>query len=125
VRVEKTDDREQMREKQRLDGDLTEILAAIALLAIDVAALSALQAEMIYRIAAIYGRPLRESTRRGEVCVIWSLSAGGSGLLKTGLSGIEILPAIGMIVGAASNATLLYGAGRIARELYASEPTLD
>jgi hypothetical protein len=94
---------------------------AISLLALDVAAVSALQAEMIYRIAAIYGYSLHEPKRRGEVFAIWGLSTGGSGILKSGLSGLEILPVIGLMIGATSNATLLYGLGQIAHNFYASK----
>ncbi|MEG3438238.1 hypothetical protein V0288_14000 [Pannus brasiliensis CCIBt3594] len=95
---------------------------ALSLLALDVAAVSALQAEMIYRVAAIYGYSLHEPARRGEVFAIWGLFTGGSGLIKTSLSGFEAIPGIGMVLGATSNATLLYGLGRIAREFYESKP---
>jgi hypothetical protein len=94
---------------------------AIALLALDVAAVSALQADMIYRIAAIYGYSLHEPARRGEVFAIWGLSTGGSGVIKSGLSVAEIIPGIGMVLGATSNATLLYGLGQIARAFYESK----
>jgi uncharacterized protein (DUF697 family) len=91
---------------------------AISLLAIDLAAITALQAEMIYHIAAIYGFSLKDSTRRGEVLAIWLLSTGGSGVLKSGLSVVEILPGVGAAVGTAGNAALLYSLGYLASQFY-------
>lgn len=91
---------------------------ALALFAVDLTALAALQAEMIYRIAAIYGFSLTDATRRGEVVAIWGLSTGGAGVLKTGLSLIEVIPGVGTIVGPTSNAALLYSLGQIARYFY-------
>lgn len=91
---------------------------AITLLAIDLAAVTALQAEMMYRIASIHGFPLTDSTRRGELLAIWGLSIGGSGMLKTGLSIVEVIPLIGTVVGTTSNAALLYSLGHIAYRFY-------
>lgn len=91
---------------------------AISLLAIDLAAITALQAEMIYRIAAIYGFSLREPTRRGELLAIWLLSTGGSGVLKSGLSIVEIIPGIGAAVGTTGNAALLYSLGYLSSQFY-------
>jgi uncharacterized protein (DUF697 family) len=92
---------------------------AVGLFAIDLAAVSALQAEMIYKIAATYGFPLNEPSRRGEVLAIYGLSLGGSGLIKTGLSIVEIIPGVGFVIGAAGNATLLFSLGHIANRFYA------
>lgn len=91
---------------------------ALALFAVDLAAITALQAEMIYRIAAAYGFSLNEPTRRGEVLVIFGLSVGGSGILKGGLTLVELLPVIGAAVGASSNAALLYSLGYAANRFY-------
>lgn len=91
---------------------------ALTLFAVDLAAISALQAEMIYRIAAAYGFSLKDPTRRGEVLAIFGLSVGGSGILKGGLSFVELLPVIGTFVGASSNVALLYSLGYIARQFY-------
>ncbi|NJR66494.1 MAG: hypothetical protein HC772_16120 [Leptolyngbyaceae cyanobacterium CRU_2_3] len=91
---------------------------ALALFAVDLGAIAALQAEMIYRIAAIYGFPPHDSTRRGEVLAIWGLSTTGSGILKTGLSIVELLPGIGMAVGIGSDAALLYSLGFLASRFY-------
>lgn len=91
---------------------------ALTLFAVDLAAVSALQAEMIYRIAAVYGFSLKDPTRRGEVLAIFGLSVGGSGVLKSGLSFVELLPVIGTFVGASSNAALLYSLGYLASQFY-------
>lgn len=91
---------------------------ALSLFAVDLTAIAALQAEMIYRIAAIYGFSLSDPTRRGEVLAIWGLSTGGAGVLKTGLNFVEVLPVVGTIVGPSSNAALLYTLGHIARYFY-------
>lgn len=92
--------------------------AAVTLLALDIAAVTALQAKMVYHIAALYGFSLREPARRGEVLALWGLSTGGSGVLKTGLSFVETIPLIGAGIGIATNAGLLYGLGQIANQFY-------
>lgn len=91
---------------------------ALTLFAVDLAAVTALQAEMVYRIAAAYGFSLKDPTRRGEVLGIFGLSVGGSGVLKGGLSFVELLPVIGAFVGASSNAALIYSLGYIACRFY-------
>lgn len=91
---------------------------ALTLFGIELAAITALQAEMIYRIAAAYGFPLNDSTRRGEILAIFALSVGGSGVLKSGLNFVELLPLVGAGVGASSNAALLYSLGYIACRFY-------
>lgn len=91
---------------------------ALALFGIELAAITALQAEMVYRIAAAYGFPLKDPARRGEALAIFGLSVGGSGTLKVGLSLVEILPVIGTVVGASSNAALLYSLGYVASKFY-------
>lgn len=91
---------------------------ALTLFAVDIAAVSAIQAEMIYRIAAAYKFSVNDSARRGEVLAIFGLSVGGSGALKVGLGLIELLPVIGAVVGASSNAALLYTLGLTACQFY-------
>lgn len=91
---------------------------ALTLFAVDLAAITTLQAEMIYRIAAAYGFSLKDPARRGEVLAIFALSVGGSGTLKVGLSLVELLPVIGAMVGASSNAAVLYSLGYIACRFY-------
>ncbi|HHP7245004.1 MAG TPA: EcsC family protein [Elainellaceae cyanobacterium] len=101
-------------------GLLTNIIPplAIALFAVDIAAVTTLQAEMVYRIAGAYGFSLQDPARRGEVLAIFGLSVGGSGALKTGLGIIELIPGIGALVGATSNAALIYTLGYVASQFY-------
>jgi len=82
-------------------GLLTNLVPPLALMlfALDIGAIAALQAEMIYRIATIYGFSPEAASRRGEVLAIWSVSTGSSGLAKSGLSFVELLPLIGTAVG--------------------------
>lgn len=91
---------------------------ALMLFAVDFGAISALQAEMIYRIATIYGFSPTEPTRRGEVLAIWGLSTGSSGVIKSGLSIVEIIPLVGTVVGTAGDAGLLYSMGYLACRFY-------
>ncbi|MEX0271598.1 EcsC family protein [Leptolyngbyaceae cyanobacterium UHCC 1019] len=101
-------------------GLLTNIVPpfALMLLAVDIAAVTALQAKMVYRIAAIYGFSLDEPARRGEVLALWGLSMGGSSVLKAGLSVVEVIPLLGAAVGIASNAALLQSLGYVAIQFY-------
>jgi len=91
---------------------------ALSLFAVDLAATTRLQAEMVYRIAGAYGFPLTDPARRGEVLAIFGLSMVGSGVLKTGASFIEVIPLFGAVSGAAVNATLLFALGQTACEYY-------
>jgi uncharacterized protein (DUF697 family) len=91
---------------------------ALTLFGIELAAITALQGEMVYRIAAAYGFSLKDPARRGEALAIFGLSVGGSGTLKLGLSFVEVLPVIGTVVGASSNAALLYSLGYVACRFY-------
>lgn len=91
---------------------------ALMLFAVDLGAIAALQANMIYRIATIYGFSPKEPTRRGEVLAIWGLLTGGSSVLKTGLSVVELIPGLGTVIGTAGDATLLYSLGFLACRFY-------
>lgn len=92
--------------------------AALVLSVLDLGAVAALQANMVYRIATLYGFSPTDSARRGEVIAIWGLFSGGSGLLKSGLSFVELIPGLGAAVGVTSDAALLYGMGQIAMQFY-------
>ncbi|MBV8882542.1 MAG: EcsC family protein [Chroococcidiopsidaceae cyanobacterium CP_BM_RX_35] len=91
---------------------------ALTLFALDLAAMTTLQAEMLYRIAAVYGFSLKDPARRGEVLAIFGLSVGGSGVLKVGLGIVELIPGMGAVIGASSNAALLYSLGYTACRFY-------
>ncbi|MEO1685720.1 MAG: EcsC family protein [Cyanobacteria bacterium J06631_12] len=91
---------------------------ALGLFAIDIAAVSALQSEMLYRIAAIYGFEVSDPARKGEALTIFTASLGTSTALKTGFSAVELIPLVGAAVGASSNAGILYSFGIAASEFY-------
>ncbi|NJL62937.1 MAG: hypothetical protein HC903_15230 [Methylacidiphilales bacterium] len=97
---------------------------AAALLAIDLAATTELQSEMVYQIAAVYGLDLKEPARKGEVLAIFGLALGGGRLLKAaGLGLLRNVPFAGAVIGASSNATMIYSLGYAACRFY--EAKLD
>ena len=100
-------------------GLLTNIVPPIAalFLGIELIATTKLQTEMVYEIAAAYGLDLNEPARRGEVLAIFGLSLGAD-VLKTGLTVVEIIPGIGAVVGASTNAAMLYVLGQTACRFY-------
>lgn len=91
---------------------------ALTLAAVDWVAVTALQAQMIYRIAALYGFPLNDPARRGEVLAILGLALGGSAVMKIGLTFAEAIPVAGTVVGVSSDAALIYGLGHLACRYY-------
>lgn len=100
-------------------GLLTNIIPPIAalFLGVELIATTKLQTEMVYEIAAAYNLDLDEPARRGEVLAIFGLSLGAD-VLKTGLTIVEILPGIGAVVGASTNAAMLYVLGQTANRFY-------
>ena len=100
-------------------GLLTNIIPPIAalFLGVELIATTKLQTEMAYEIAAAYGLDLDEPARRGEVLAIFGLSLGAD-VLKTGLTVVEIIPGIGAVVGASTNAAILYVLGQTACRYY-------
>ncbi len=91
---------------------------ATAMLAVDLAATTALQAEMVYQIACAYGLNPHEPARRGEVLAIFGLALGGSYALKAGLGFARNIPVAGALIGASSNAAMLYALGYAACQFY-------
>ena len=100
-------------------GLLTNIIPPIAalFLGVELIATTRLQTEMVYEIAAAYGLDLNDPSRRGEVLAIFGLSLGAD-VLKSGLSVVEIIPGIGAVVGASTNAAILYVLGQTACRFY-------
>ncbi|MDM9385101.1 EcsC family protein [Chlorogloeopsis sp. ULAP01] len=97
---------------------------AAALLAIDLAATTQLQSEMIYQIAAAYGLDLKDPARRGEVLAIFGIGLGGGKLLRAaGLGLLRNVPFAGAVIGASSNSTMVYSLGYAACRFY--EAKLD
>jgi uncharacterized protein (DUF697 family) len=107
-------------------GLATSILpgVATALLAIDLAATTELQSEMLYQIASAYGLDLKDPSRKGEVLAIFGLALGGGRLLKAaGLGLLRNIPFAGAAIAASSNATMIYSLGYAACRFY--EAKLD
>ncbi|MBN3910006.1 MAG: EcsC family protein [Nostoc sp. NMS1] len=97
---------------------------AVALLAIDLTATTKLQSEMLYQIASVYGLDLKDSARKGEILAIFGLALGGGRLLKAaGLGLLRNVPLAGAVIGASSNATMIYSLGYAACRFY--EAKLD
>jgi uncharacterized protein (DUF697 family) len=97
---------------------------ALALLAVDLAATTQLQSEMVYQIAAAYGLDLQDPARKGEVLAIFGLALGGGRLIKAaGLGLLRNVPFAGAMIGASSNAAMLYSLGYAACRFY--EAKLD
>jgi uncharacterized protein (DUF697 family) len=97
--------------------------AAAALFVVDLTATSALQAEMVYQIAAAYGLDIRDPVRKGEVLTIFGLALGGNRAIKAGLELLQNTPVAGAVIGASSNAVMLYTVGYAACRFY--EAKLD
>ena len=100
-------------------GLITNIIPPVAALClgIELIATIKLQTDMVYEIAAAYGLDLNDPARRGEVLGIFGLSLGAD-ILKTGLTIVEIVPGIGAVVGASTNAAMLYVLGQTACLFY-------
>lgn len=104
--------------------------AATALFALDLAATVALQVEMIYQIAMIYGLDLADPQREGEMLAIFGLAMGGQKaaqvgatyLATAGVSAIfESIPVAGALIGASTNAALNYAIGYGACRFYQAQ----
>lgn len=99
---------------------------AVAMFAVDLAATTLLQAEMIYQIACAYGLDLKEPSRKGEIIAIFGLSLGGGKLaqaggqyaLKAGFGFLRNVPVAGAVIGASTNALMLYALGYGACRFY-------
>ncbi|MGP1384796.1 MAG: hypothetical protein ACTS2F_14620 [Thainema sp.] len=91
---------------------------ATAMFAVDLAATTAIQAEMGYQIAAAYGLDLHDPARKGELLAIFGLSLGSSYALKAGLGLLRNIPIAGAVIGASTNAVALYTVGYAACHFY-------
>ncbi len=98
---------------------------AVTLLAIDLVATTALQTELVYEIAAAYGLDLHDPARRGEVLAIFGLSLGGGNAVKAGLGFLRNVPLAGTLIGASTNATILYSVGYAASRFYEAKLNAD
>ncbi|MEA5623571.1 hypothetical protein [Nostoc sp. UHCC 0251] len=91
---------------------------AAAMFMVDWAATSALSVELVYQIAAAYGMNLNDSERRGEAVAIFGLGLGGKTAIKAGLGLLRNLPVAGAVIGASSNAVMIYALGYAACQFY-------
>ena len=92
---------------------------AAAMIAFDLAATTAIQAEMGYEIAAVYGLDVHDPARKGEILAIFGLALGSSQALKTGFKYLaRNVPVAGAVVGASTNAVALYAVGHAACQFY-------
>lgn len=73
---------------------------AAALLAVDLAATTAIQAEMVYQITCAYGFDLQEPARKGEIIAIFGLAFSGNCAVKAGIGFLRNVPIAGAVVGA-------------------------
>lgn len=101
--------------------------AAAVLFAVDFTASCALQAEMVYQIACAYGLDIGHPDRKGEILAVFGLSFGGTQAVKAGLNyaakaGVNLLmkniPIAGAVIGASSNAAMIYALGYAACRFY-------
>ncbi|MBE9112627.1 hypothetical protein IQ273_24860 [Nodosilinea sp. LEGE 07298] len=92
---------------------------AAAMVAVDLAATTAIQAEMGYQIACAYGFDVHDEERKGEILSIFALALGSNKALKTGLTYLARgIPLAGAAIGASTNAVALYAVGHAAAKYY-------
>jgi uncharacterized protein (DUF697 family) len=92
---------------------------AAAMVAVDLAATTAIQAEMGYQIACAYGFDVRDEARKGEILAIFGLALGSNQALKTGFTYLARgIPIAGAAIGASANAVALYAVGHAAAQYY-------
>ncbi|MEH2404769.1 hypothetical protein [Nostoc sp.] len=91
---------------------------ADAMFMLDWAATSALSVELVYQIAAAYGMDLEDSDRKAEAVAIFGLGLGGKTAIKAGLGLLRNLPIAGAVIGASSNAVMIYALGYAACQFY-------
>lgn len=105
---------------------------AAAMFTVDLAANMLLQAEMVYQIACAYGLDIQDSTRKGEILAIFGVSLGGSQILKSGsqyalkagLGFLRNIPAAGAVIGASTNALMIYSLGYGACRFYEAKASI-
>ena len=97
--------------------------AAVPLLALDMATTALLQAELVFQIAAAYGLNLQDPARKGEMLAVFGCVLGGSRAVKAGLGVLRNAPVAGAVIGATSNAAMIYALGNVACSFY--EKRLD
>jgi len=92
--------------------------AIAALIAVDLAAVAALQAEMVYQISGAYGLDLQASERKSEILAIFGLALGSGHAVRAGVTLLQATPVLGAAIGASSNAAMIYAVGYAACRFY-------
>lgn len=92
--------------------------ASMLMLAVDLAATTALQAEMVYQIAYAYGFDTEDPARKGEVLAVFGLAFGGGKAVQAGLGLLKVTSIAGAAISASANAALLYALGYAACRFY-------
>ncbi len=92
--------------------------SVLPLLAVDVAGMALMQAELVYQIAAAYDLDLEDSARKGELLAVFGCVLGTSRAVKAGLTILELAPVAGAVIGASSNAVMIYALGYAASRFY-------
>ncbi|MCW6049914.1 hypothetical protein K4039_07420 [Lyngbya sp. CCAP 1446/10] len=91
---------------------------ALALAGMDLAAMTALSAELVYQIAAAYGMDLRSSDRKAEVVAIFGLSLGSNLAIEAGVTLVSNIPLAGAVINASASAAMIYALGYGACRFY-------
>ncbi|NDJ24999.1 hypothetical protein GS682_25800 [Nostoc sp. B(2019)] len=91
---------------------------AAPMFVVDLAYTAGLSVELVYQIAAAYGMDLKDSKRQGEAVAIFGLGVGGKTAIKAGLGLLRIVPVAGAVIGASSNAVMIYALGHAACQFY-------
>jgi uncharacterized protein (DUF697 family) len=95
--------------------------AALALVGMDLMAVTALSAELVYQIAASYGMDLQSSDRKGEVVAIFGLSLGSNLAIEAGITLVSNIPLAGAAINASASAAMIYALGYGACRFYEAQ----
>ncbi|NJR21022.1 MAG: hypothetical protein HC786_01960 [Richelia sp. CSU_2_1] len=95
--------------------------AALALVGMDLMAVTALSAELVYQIAAAYGMDLQSSDRKGEVVAIFGLSLGSNLAIEAGITLVSNIPLAGAVINASASAAMIYALGYGACRFYEAQ----
>jgi HJR/Mrr/RecB family endonuclease/uncharacterized protein (DUF697 family) len=92
--------------------------AALALAGVDLATTTMLSAELVYQVAAAYGKDLQSIDRQGEALAILGLSTGGNFAIQAGINLVGTIPVAGAVINASASAAMMYALGYGACRFY-------
>ncbi|MEG3954833.1 hypothetical protein [Microcoleus sp. herbarium2] len=95
--------------------------SALALAGMDLAAMTALSAELVYQIAAAYKMDLQSSDRKKEVVAIFGLSLGSNLAIEAGVTLVSNIPLAGAVINASASAAMIYALGYGACRFYEAD----